>query len=427
MLADYEWEVRHPSLAVPALALALPGIVCLSRVAVAERPGTRPVTFAEARAAGEAAAPEVTLAARRDDVARAATGVAGALANPTVGVTTARETARLGASVSLPLALFGQRGTAVAAARADAAAAGLDVQAARAEGRFAASLAWLDLWEAEGRARLFAEAAGDAERVAAIADEKFKAGSAPRVDVLRTAADRARARADAAFAAASVPAAAARLAIAMGDAGGAGLRAEGQPGLDRGAGELADLARLLPAHPVVQRDQARIEAAAAHVRAEQRLRWPAINAELAVNWHDPTLPATDVIGGLAFEAPVLSLRGGAIARARAEQALAETSAALELRRLDAELAEAYARAQGAGARARSLSTDVLPALEEVRRMTEEGYRDGRVDLLRLIDAQRARLDSRLAQVEAEAAWERALAEVERAVGVRLDQGGAHAP
>ena len=58
-------------------------------------------------------------------------------------------------------------------------------------------------------------------------------------------------------------------------------------------------------------------------------------------------------------------------------------------------------------------------------MTEEGYRDGRVDLLRLIDAQRARLDSRLAQVEAQAAWERALAEVERAAGTRLDRRGAN--
>jgi len=387
----------------------------------------RPVTFAEARAAGEAAAPDVALAAGRDQIARAQVGVAGALANPTVGATTARETAKLGVSLSVPLPLFGQRETAVTAARGDADAAALDVEAARADGRFAASIAWLDLWEAQERARLLAEAASDAERVATIADEKFKAGTAPRVDVLRTAADRARARADAAFAAASVPAASARLAVTIGEVGSGPLGAEGGPGLGRAQLDPATLAQVLPAHPALRRDRARIEAAAAHVRAEQRLRWPIINGELAVNWHDPTLTGTDVIGGLSLEAPVLSLRGGAIARARAEQALAETSAALEARRLEADLADAYGRAEGAGARARSLATDVLPALEEVRRMTEEGYRDGRVDLLRLIDAQRARLESRIAEVEAEAAWERALAEVEHAVGVDLYRGGAHAP
>ena len=54
-------------------------------------------------------------------------------------------------------------------------------------------------------------------------------------------------------------------------------------------------------------------------------------------------------------------------------------------------------------------------------MTEEGYRDGRVDLLRLLDAQRARLESRSPRSRREATWERALADVERAAGVRLDR------
>ena len=143
-----------------------------------------------------------------------------------------------------------------------------------------------------------------------------------------------------------------------------------------------------------------------------------------MNAHDPTLPGTDVIGGVSFEAPVLSLRGGAIARARAEQAFAEATLALGRRRLAAELADGIQRAKGAGARARALTADVLPALEEVRRMTEEGYRDGRVDLLRLLEAQRARLESQIALVDAEATWERALADVERAAGVRLDRRAA---
>jgi outer membrane protein TolC len=94
------------------------------------------------------------------------------------------------------------------------------VEATRGEARWNATLAWLDLWEAQERARLLADAATEAARVATIADEKFKAGSAPRVEVLRTGADRERARADASLAAALVPAAAARLAIAVGPGGG---------------------------------------------------------------------------------------------------------------------------------------------------------------------------------------------------------------
>jgi outer membrane protein TolC len=68
----------------------------------------------------------------------------------------------------------------------------------------------------------------------------------------------------------------------------------------------------------------------------------------------------------------------------------------------------------------------LPALEEARQMTEEGYRDGHVDLLRVLEAQRAALEGRTAYVEAQAAWQRARADVERAVG-GIDGEATRAP
>ena len=124
---------------------------------------------------------------------------------------------------------------------------------------------------------------------------------------------------------------------------------------------------------------------------------------------------------------MLSQRRGEIGRARAEQTLAETTNEIDRRRLSAELADGYAQANAAELRARALGLEVLPALEETRRMTEEGYRDGRVDLLRVLDAQRAVLDGRAGYVEAQVAWQRALADVERAVGAPLEGGAALAP
>ena len=385
------------------------------------------ISLVAARDAAVRQAPDIALARDRLEIARAQVDVAGALTNPTVTLSTARETARLGTGLSLPMPLFGRRATAVTAARADSDAAGLEVEATRYEARWNATLAWLDLWEAQERARLLSAAAGDAERVATIASEKFNAGSAPRVEVLRTAADRERARADAALAAAIVPAAAARLTIVIGtSADGREWAASGKADLALADADLSALQKGVVDHPILRLDRARIAAGAAHVRAEQRARWPVVAADVTVNWRDPTLPATDVIGGISLEAPVLSLRGGAIARARAEQRLAQTTAELEQRRLAAALVDALGRATGAGARSRTLVNSVLPALEEVWRMNEEGYRDGRVDLLRLLDAQRARLETRIAVVDAEAAWERALADVERAAGVSLREGAAGA-
>src|SRR5215831_16924806 len=94
-----------------ATAAASPGVAAAP---------ARAMTWAEARAAAEQHAPELAVAVRRGAVARTDVEVAGALANPTFNITTAKETAKLATGVSLPLPIFGQRGAAVRAASADA-------------------------------------------------------------------------------------------------------------------------------------------------------------------------------------------------------------------------------------------------------------------------------------------------------------------
>lgn len=382
------------------------------------RPAT-PVTLGEARARAVQGGPEVLLAGRRAEIARAQIDAVGALPNPTVGVTTASVTAKLTTSLLQPLPLFGQRSTAVEAARADAEAARLEVAVGAVEARLGVTAAWLELWVAQERAALLEQSAGDAARVAEIAHERFAAGSGPRVDEVRTTGESARARAEADAAALAIPAASTRLGVWLGDGPG-GWRAQGAPAIGPLPDEAQALRQLFEQHPALRRDRAQALAAAQHMRAEQRARWPIVTAQLSVAQDDPTTPGTDVIGGLSFEAPVLSLRAGAIARARAEQGLAELTAETDLRRFTAQLGDAYRQSEAAALRARALASEVLPSLEEALRMTEGGYRDGRVDLLRVLDAQRAVLEARLAALDARASWQRALAELERAVGGAME-------
>ena len=162
----------------------------------------------------------------------------------------------------------------------------------RASGR--AWPGWI-FWEAQAASRLLTEAARDSARVAAIAAEKLSAGTAPRVDVLRTAADAARTRADAELAAATF------LQQPAAWPGHSSWRqaAAGKAALTLGEADLMTLQHGLVDHPTLRRNQAQVMAAMAHVRAEQRLRWPTLVAELTVNFRDPTLPGTDVIGGLS--------------------------------------------------------------------------------------------------------------------------------
>src|SRR5262244_506546 len=178
---------------------------------------TRPITFAEARAAAERLAPDVLQAERREGVAEADVRVAGTWPNPTLTVESATITAHLITAVSVPLPIFGQVSTQEDASRAALRVARLDTAASRNDARWAATVAWIDLREAGERARVLADAAADAARTAEVAGRRFDAGSAPRIDVVRAAADRARARSEADSADAAVRAAAARLAAFLGE------------------------------------------------------------------------------------------------------------------------------------------------------------------------------------------------------------------
>jgi cobalt-zinc-cadmium efflux system outer membrane protein len=412
------------AVAISAISLGLAAVPAAgnAQTHAAKAKGARAISFAEARAAAERVAPHVLLAEYRANVSRAAIDVAGALLNPSLAMTTAKETARLAATLSVPVPLFGQRDTSMQAARADAEAVELDVRVVRREARRLVTIAWADLWEEQERARLLELAGRDLERLFDIAKEKFDAGSGSRLDVVRTRADRARARAQAEAARLHVAAAAARLALWIGTEMNVELIASGKADYAADLIALDALSLRIPDHPELNRDRAEVRAADAHIRNEKRLRWPILSPLLTVTLGDPTLPGPDVIVGLSLDLPVLNLRGASIARAREQRALAEATANADARRLRADLLDAYRRTQGARSLLIAVRDEVLPSLEEARKMTEEGYRIGRVDLIRVFETQRALLDSRLAEVQADAAWVRAMADLERAAGLDLAPG-----
>ncbi len=380
------------------------------------------VTFEAARELAQQQAPEITLAQHRAAFSKAEISVAGALANPTLSVSSASQAARLGTALSVPLPLFGQRGTAISAAEADANVAMLEVEVARREARRAATLAWVELWEAQQRSHLLALASSDAIRVFSVATEKFDAGIGAKVDLLRTRADSARAAAEAEAGTHDVSAASARLAVALGVE--TRLIASGAPAYP----ELpASLTLLLSDHPSLQRDREAVSAAQAHVVAERRQRWPVVNAQLGLNQFDPAYAGQEFVVGLSFDLPVLSLRGGAIARARAQQVIAEATLTLEEQRLRSQANEAWGRALSSAAQRQALKNHVLPDLEETRSLTEEGYGLGRLELLRVLEAQKALLEARLAEVQAFAAWTRAVADLEWNSNLTLVTGAADVP
>jgi cobalt-zinc-cadmium efflux system outer membrane protein len=83
------------------------------------------------------------------------------------------------------------------------------------------------------------------------------------------------------------------------------------------------------------------------------------------------------------------------------------------------LAEAYALLAAGYDEVRTLREEVLPAARENFAATQEGYREGKFDLLTVLDAQRILFETTNRYVDALAGYHAARAEVERLIGTPL--------
>ena len=87
---------------------------------------------------------------------------------------------------------------------------------------------------------------------------------------------------------------------------------------------------------------------------------------------------------------------------------------------DRQLATAYETLAAAYEAATTLRDEVLPAATETLAATEEGYREGKFDLLTVLDAQRTLFEATNQYLDAAQTYHQRRAEVERLIGTPLD-------
>ena len=121
-------------------------------------------------------------------------------------------------------------------------------------------------------------------------------------------------------------------------------------------------------------------------------------------------------GGVALPLPFWRRNQGELAVARAERTRLDTESDATEREIEAEVAAAY---QGLATNVQivqTLENDVLPAAEAAVELTTEGWRAGKFDLFRVIQASREASDARRNQLESLGElWNAAIA-VDRATG-----------
>ncbi|MEX0599568.1 MAG: TolC family protein [Rhodothermales bacterium] len=125
--------------------------------------------------------------------------------------------------------------------------------------------------------------------------------------------------------------------------------------------------------------------------------------------------------GISIPLPIFDRNQGAIQESKYRIRQAESGASSARVEAESRLASAYETLAAALDRIDILRTSVLPAARRSFEGIEEGYREGKFDLLSVLDAQRTLFESTNNYVEALATYHQARAEVERLIGTPLSE------
>ncbi len=176
---------------------------------------------------------------------------------------------------------------------------------------------------------------------------------------------------------------------------------------------------LIERNPEVARYRTALAQARAQVALERARRIP-----------DPTVRAggayfnefgeAAVTAGISIPIPLLDTNRGAIQAAEARVAATAAEAEAAVLRTERALAEAYGTLAASAASARALRDDALPNARAAYEGIETGYREGEFDLLAVLDAQRALVETQNALADALADYRQSRAAVERLVATPLE-------
>ena len=371
------------------------------------------MTLAESLSRAEAS-PDLVIARAVQAVAERSIGVVQAPLSPALTTSTHSVTARLGLSLAVPIRWGGQRSTALEAVRADRDAATALVGAAANRAREEVTAAWFRLAANEEIEKLALARVERIERTAAAVKDLFDAGRVPRVDAVKTQTEVATARAEVFSASAERRAASAALAFLIGAPPASDIIATGERPAPGRAPELSTLLAKAATSFELQAAEARGRAAAARVRKSKSDGLPALTLEGGADFQDPTQVGTDKHVSLGLSIPIGSRAIVSVSNAEMDRDAAER--ARLLKSVESEVVATWNRLEAARQRLEVLERSTIPTSLEAAELGRVAYREGRFDLLRLLESERALLDAQASRIETWLVWGTQRASLERLVG-----------
>jgi len=178
---------------------------------------------------------------------------------------------------------------------------------------------------------------------------------------------------------------------------------------------LIDVAR--SSRPDVRSAEYAVSAAAARAGWE-RTRVVALAAQTEGQWNN-TAGLSMRVGG-RIELPIFGANPGGIGRADAEVARASAQLEVVAQAVIMEITVARARFEQAARSRDAFENDILTSLVEALRVATSGFETGEETYLVVLDVLRRTAEAQLRHAELVAESRRALAELERAIGARLE-------
>lgn len=353
-------------------------------------------------------------------LARADLIQAGQLPNPTLSMLFPVGPKQLEFAVKYPAEAIWLRPARLAIAELDAAAVAEDLVQNGLDLARDTKAAYADLELANARVVLAKEALALSDQVLKIAEARVRAGEASEVEAVTARADVLQARQAAASAPFDAKIAHERLVhllgyrvpeSAVGKTAGANV-----PRLAADAAALVDDA--LASRPDLRAAEVAIEAAGKRAGIE-RVKIADFIAVLDTNGDGSNFEAGP---GFEWAVPLLNQNQAGNARAKAQLEAASRRYMTVKNRIVLEVRESLAQAQQAQQNLRGWRDEIAPPLREAVALAEKAYRAGDVSFLQVLETTRNLTVARLREAEAGAAFERAVANLERSVGHRLGTG-----
>jgi len=406
---------------VTSFLLALTLMVAGQKGAAAQTPAAASGELSLSQAMGQAMEHNPSLRAVRlgRAVSAAEIGIARERPNPEFNFEAERETPHYAFGVLLPLELGGKRGrrTDVAQAGADATAA--EIARAEIELRVEVRRAFYEAVAAEQRLTLSRELADLSQRARDAAQARLDAGDAPRLELLQSELELARAQNELATHDAERVVARVELNALLGLPPTAATVVRGELGEGAVPEPAAAVTRALDASLDLAVLDRRIREAQAKVALARALQVPDLSLTGSLTQDAPGEFNTGYRAGFSLAVPIFTThRAGvtreesAVAQARAEReaAAVQTTAAVTA---------AVARAQALRQQMDRETRDILPRAQQVETMAEDSYRAGQTGLVVLLQTLQTTRDTRLQALDTALSYQKALADLERAIGAPL--------